>query len=578
MPRVPTRQETVQATPLQGGQQSLNVTPDMLGANRLKPWAAALSDVDAAAQRMKERDDADQVFKHEAEIRASYIQFESDTKKSRRADQAKGVTNDVDKWWQEQATQRVNKIGDGRQRHLLNQTVTRMRLQSLDSFRGFEDQQGEISHDTNWQASKALIASQAAADPKTVPTAIIDIQQKNAYYIARKGLGAEALEAINLQDTTKLHSEVIKQMVTADPTAAKNYFEANKKQIDGTSYDQITQLVNTASAANDGEQAANAAWEALGPKNYNDPVILDKMEAEVRKLFPNDATRVKAGISALRERVAAHNSTQAEVKAGAINTIMDMYGKTRSLSAIQKTPEWQALGGADRLKIEEHITNVQTAALNRGNAADERNQRALARRGFGAYLQYSNPDTLARMTESQVQALLPDLGNELTGQLMTKKRALSSESAKTEAKVDDDDFKAAASRMGLKPFDNKNENQKATIGELKFRVEQLIDLAQQNKKAPLTRAEKNELMNQEIARKVSVPGWFSSTDKPVITLSAEELGKLKVPSADRAQISEAMKARYEQTQDPRYAPTEENLRRWYAMSKSRSAALIPNGK
>jgi hypothetical protein len=580
MPRVPTQQETVQATPLRGGEQTTAVTAELqsIPGRQQAALGAAMLDAGVAAARMKDRNDADAVFKHETDVRAAYIQFESDTKKSRRADQAKGVTNDVDKWWQEQSTELGNKVSDARQRKLLGQTMTRMRLQSIDNFRGYEDAQGEISHDTNWEANKTLIMSQALADPKSIPSAIIDIQQKNAYMAARRGLSVEVKDAMDLKDTTKLHGEVIKQLVTADPTAAKNYFEANKKQIDGTSYDEITQLVNTASAANDGEKAASTVWDSIGPKGYNDPVMLDKLEGEIRKAYPNDAARAKAGISALRERVAAHNSTQAEVKAGAINAVMDVYGKTRSLSAIQKTPEWQALGGADRLKIEEHITASQTAALNRGNAADESNQRALRRRGMGAYLAYSNPETLAGMSDSQVQALLPDLGNELTSHLVEKKRALSSAEAKVDAKVDTDDFNAIAARMGLKPFDNKNEEQKAALGELKFRTEQLIDIAQRNKKGPLTRPEKNELMAQEIGRKVSIPGWFSTTDKPVITLSADDLAKIKVPDADRAQIAEAMKGRYAQTNDPRYAPTDANLKRWYAMSKSRAAALIPNAK
>jgi hypothetical protein len=581
MPRVPTRQEGVQAAPLQPLGQTSAATPELLSipGRQMQQFGAALNDASAAAQRVKERDDADAVFQHEAQLRADYIQFESDTKKSRRADQAKGVTNDVEKWWQEQSAQRIDKIPDGRQRHLLNQTVTRMRLQSLDNFRGYEDAQGEISHDTNWKASKELILSQAAADPKTVPSAIIDIQQKNAYFVARRGLGVEVKDAMDLADTTKLHSEVIKGLVTGDPTAAKNYFEANKKQINGTSYDEITKLVDTASAANDGEKAAGAAWEALGPKGYNDPVLLDKMEAQIRQQYPNDHARAKAGIGALRERVAAHNSTQGEVKAGAINAVMDKLMQSGSLAAVQKTPEWQALGGADRMKITEHWDARQTAALNRSNAADESNQRALRRKGFGAYLAYSNTDTLAGMSEAQVQALLPDLGNELTGHLMEKKRGLASAEAKVEAKVDQDDFNAAAARMGLKPYDNgKSDHEKAAIGELKFRVEQLIDTAQRTKKGPLTRAEKNELINQEMARKVSLPGFWSDTAKPVITLSAEELTKIKVPDTDRAQISDAMRSMYGKTKDARYAPTEANLKRWYALNKSRSAALIPDAQ
>jgi hypothetical protein len=579
MPRVPTSQETVRAQPLQGPVQSLNVTPDMLGANRMRPVAEALNSAADAAQRIKDRNDADEVFRHEAEIRADYIQFESSTKQSRRADQAKGVTNDVDKWWSQQASDRVNKITDPRQKHLLGQTVTRLRLQSLDSFRGFEDAQGEISHDTNWQASKDLIASQAAADPKTVPTAIVDIQQKNAYYAARKGLSATVHDALNLKDTTALHSNVIKQLVTSDPTAAKAYFDANKKQIHGANYDEITKLVDSASAASDGEKAAGAAWDALGPKSYNDPVLLDQMEKAVREQYPNDAHRSKAAIGALRERVAAHNSTQAEVKADSINKVMGVYEKTRSLTALQKTPEWQNLAPPERLKVEDYIASHQTAAIARSNAADERSQRALQRRGMGAYLAYSNPDTLSRMSEAQVQALLPDLGNDLTNHLMEKKRGQASAEAKTEAKVDADDFNATAARMGLKPYDNgKSDSEKADLGELKFRVEQLIDSAQRIKKGPLTRPEKNELMAQEIAKTVSVSGFWSNTDKPVVTLTPKELTQINVPANDRAQIIEAMRSRYAQSKDPRYAPTEANVKRWYAVSKSRSAALIPDAK
>jgi hypothetical protein len=588
MPRVPTFQPQVQDQALgmsemrpaysaelqtiQGRQQQqLGQAGERLGD--------ALGEIQA---RQKQRDDADTVFKNETALRAEWIQTESELRKSRRADQAKGVTGDVDKWWTERSGKLLEGITDPTQKRLLGQTAERMRIQALDGMRKFEDHEGEVAHDANWKSSKDLLISQAAANPAIAPDAVKQLQQKNAYYAAHKGLTDPAVtEAANLADTTKLHSEIIKQLVTKDPSAAAKYFADNKAQIAGTSYDDITKLVDTASAANDGEKAAGAVWDQQGPKGYNDPVLLDKMEAEIRKQYPNDAARAKSGISALRERVAAHNSSQAEVKAGAINSVMDVYAKTRSLASVQQSPEWQVLGGADRMKIEEHITNVQTAQLNRASAADARNQTQLQRRGMGAYLQYSDPQVLAGMSDAQVQALLPSLGNELTSHLVDKKRALSSKLATTEAKLDQDDFNAIASDMGLKPFEKSpSEDHKATLGALKFRTEQMIDAAQQQKKAPLSREEKNTLMRNEMAKTVSSPTWWglSSTEKPVISLTPQELTQIKVPAPDRKQIVEAMAAAYKQSPRADLEPTDANVKRWYARSKSPAAALIPNAR
>jgi hypothetical protein len=588
MPRVPTPQRQVQSDALGMSEMRPAYTAEMqtIQGRQQQALGQALDKAgDAAweiATRQKVRENADAAFKVETQLRSDWIQAESDLRKSRRADQAKGVTGDVDKWWQDAEDKVFGAVTEEGQRRVLRPIVGKLRLHSLESFRRFEDEQGEVAHDANWKSSKELLISQASADPSMAPAAVIELQRKNTYYAAHKGLTDPAVtEAANLTDTTRLHSEIIKQLVTKDPTAAAKYFADNKGQIAGTSYDEITKLVDTASAANDGEKAAGVVWDAQGPKGYNDPVLLDKMEAEIRKQYPNDAARAKSGISALRERVAAHNSSQAEVKAGAINSVMDVYAKTRSLASVQQSPEWQVLGGADRMKIEEHITNVQTAQLNRASAADARNQTQLQRRGMGAYLQYSDPQVLAGMSDAQVQALLPSLGNELTSHLVDKKRALSSKLATTEAKLDQDDFNAIASDMGLKPFEKSpSEDHKATLGALKFRTEQMIDAAQQQKKAPLSRDEKNTLMRNEMAKTVSSPTWWglSSTEKPVISLTPQELTQIKVPAPDRKQIVEAMAAAYKQSPRADLEPTDANVKRWYARSKSPAAALIPNAR
>jgi hypothetical protein len=595
MPRVPVYQPQVQEQALGMSESRSIVSPELLGvgARQQQALGQALGNASdagfAIAARQKERDDADAVFKSETQARADWIQAESAFRKSRRADQAKGVTGDTDKWWEDYSGKLMGGVTDPRQRRLLGQSVQKMRTQALAGMQHFEDQQGEVAHDANWQSSKDLLISQAAANPALVPDAVKQLQQKNSYYAAFKGhTDPSVKDAIDLADTTKLHTEVIKQLLTKDPTAAQKYFDEHKDQINGTSYDTLTKSLNTAVAANDGEKAADKVWAAQGPKSYNDAVTLDKMEEAIRQQFPDDHERRKSAIAALRERAAAHNASQAEVKADAINKVMDVYGTTKSLAAVKQSPEWQTLGGADRARIEEHVTNVQTAALNRENARlnrdnllEQRQQQQLQRRGMAAYLQYSDPQTLSSMSDAQVQALLPSLGNELTSHLVEKKRTLSNHLATTEAKIDNDDFNAFASQIGLKPYEpKKSEEHAATLGALRFRVEQVIDAAQQQKKAPLSRQEKQQLMQTEISRTVTSPTWFGlgSEEKAVIALTPEELAGIKVPAPDRKQITEAMAAAYKTSPRPDLEPTETNIRRWYARGKSPAAALIPNAR
>lgn len=590
MPRVPVAEARQRSEPLGLQPQHTVASPELLSNGRqVSALGGALGDAAGAAfdiaERKKQRDDADAVFKHEASLRAQYIQFESDTKRSRKADQAKGVTQDVDTWWQQQSDKTLGEVTDQRQRRLLTQSITRMRLQSLDSFRGYEDNQAEVAHDANWKASKATLISQAAADPKLAPDAIKQLQQKNSYYAAVRGLSAEVKDALDMEDTTRVHSEIIKQMVQVDPTRAKDYFEANKKQIAGTSYDEITKLVNHASAANDGEKAADAVWKESGPKGYNDPVMLDKLEDAVRTKYPDDRERQKAGIAALRERAVAHNAAQAETKADNTNRVLAIYQSTRSLAAAQKTPAWSQLSAADQLKIEDYVRGQQASILNLSNQASqrellnqERDQRRLKLQGFAAYAAYSDPEVLAKMSDQQVQALLPSLGNELTEHLLTKRRALTTRDAIGDAKIDNDDFNAIASRMGLRPHEkHQSEEQKAKLNELRYRVETIVDKAQRDSKAKLTREQKQEIMQREVSRTVSVPGWFwTATEKPVITLSQDELKKVVVPADARKQIVEGMAQAYKLRGGKEFEPTEENIRRWYARSVSpEGGKLIP---
>lgn len=145
--------------------------------------------------------------------------------------------------------------------------------------------------------------------------------------------------------------------------------------------------------------------------------------------------------------------------------------------------------------------------------------------------------------------------------------------------MDTEDFNRYAQDLGLDPYNAKSAEKKRQLGDLKYRVEQIIDMAQRQKGKELTREEKGELMKGEMARTVTVGGFFSDDTVPVIQLTPEQVRKVVVPTADRQQILDALKTMYQRDpKNPLYAPTDDNVRRLYLTNKSRAAALIPAQK
>ena len=296
-------------------------------------------------------------------------------------------------------------------------------------------------------------------------------------------------------------------------------------------------------------------------------------------MFPSEPEKARAAISEIRSRAQAFNASENERAAANIGTVMGAFENGASLAAIRRMPQFMALTGDKQAQIDERITNIQIARGGRDIQEMQRAQERLKLKGFAAYEQYSNPATLDAMSEAQIAQLLPVLGNDLTDHLLQKKRSIVKNDGKVVANIDNEDFNHVAQTMGLRPFEsNKSEDQKAQLGELKYRVEQLINQAQIAKKGLLTRDEKAELMRTEMARTVKVSGWFFDDTKPVIQLTADEVKKVVIPPGDRQQIAQALATMYSQTGGAQYAPTEANMRRFYLLNRSRAASLLPLDK
>ncbi|MGL4648580.1 MAG: hypothetical protein ACRC1H_04165, partial [Caldilineaceae bacterium] len=159
-------------------------------------------------------------------------------------------------------------------------------------------------------------------------------------------------------------------------------------------------------------------------------------------------------------------------------------------------------------------------------------------------------------------------GPELTGDLLKRYDSITKSPAKlAEAKVDHEDMQSVLASMGLDPL-TKNQSQKVLIGDVKSRMERAVDVAQQKSGKVLTREEKNAVMREEAARRVSIGNtWLGLGDPemvPAAALSAEQLAKVEIPrdriEKVRAQLAAA---RARNPDEPLYEDTPDNLRRAY---------------
>lgn len=576
MPRVPAAEgPQARTAPLQGGyQQPIDVTRDQRAA------AGALANVAGAIDAYQYRADQDAAFATEAALKTEWIDYESKLRDQRKGRDAATYDTEVETWWKEAGARHGKNLSPGAMR-LVNRSLVTSQVQALAGAKAYKEQQLNASAESSYRAAQAVSVNEAA----TVGTedaaikALADMGQKRLEWARLQGWTPEQIKADELNSATVLHSVMVQKLMRQDPAAAQVYFDKYRGAIGAEQQVQIEGALRQVSAAVDGSATAGEVWAQLGPKADGMPVELDKMEAAARAKYPNDPTRQRAAIENIQQRAAAHNAAERERTAGKVNSVMDAYSRGTPMSRLQTMPEFMALPGAERARIQEHIADRNHALWARSLEDRARLERAAQVKAFPAFLDYSDPEKLGTMTRAQVTALLPQLGNELTGHLVQRWDAMQKPAARLEARMDQEDFNHVADSMGLRPYDpTKSEAQRQQLGELKFRLEQMVDQVQRATKAPMSREDKLDMFKNEMARKVVVDGWFGDREVPVIQLKPEEVSKVLVPPEERPKIVEALQQMYRTTGDAAYAPTEANMRRVYLQNKSRAASLLPAEK
>lgn len=596
MPRVPLSQDTqVREVGLQGGyRENLDVTAPA------RQLSQALGSAADALGHMAQRDAETETWGIQSKMLQDFSAWRGAQQERAQGVNAKGYAESVQQWWKDAEATYASKASP-LAKDALRKSIAAFQTSNFDAATSHEQRQLDIANGQAFKANVSALEGQAIdAGPDRAAPIVSSIQKAIRMEGGKRGLD---LEPEALASSTRVHVNIISKLMQSDPARAERYYTEAKlaKQIDPAQFDNIEKGLSHATAANDGERSADETWKTLGPKNYNDPVALDKMEAKLREAYANDAPRRQAAIAALRERAAAHNAAQAETNAGNVNSVYKAIDGGMSMVRVMRTPQWLALPGKEQDQIlaqQESRAAARegraAAAEQRAFTAEQRKQHRMLLDNAGEYLRVSDPEALAKMTRPQVEALRSTFGFEGTQHLLNRYDSLQKNPGDlTEAKIDEDAFKRIGKDFGIETY-NPRPSDKELVGTLKYRVERVLGMAQAAKGKKLTEEEKESVMRQELSHQVILAnrvlgtgnireGWWNylnnASRMPVILLQPDQAQRVFVPKEDREKISEALATMYKRDpKNPAYAPTESNMRRLYLMRQSRAGALIPEGE
>lgn len=378
--------------------------------------------------------------------------------------------------------------------------------------------------------------------------------------------GTAEFNSLKSQTTSVFYSAIVDTMIAqGNDDGAKNvfYFADKSDQLTPQARVNLGNKLKIASVNTTARSAATEAWVTYAPASPDAPVrIYDMEESIYKKNLPPEVEH--QAIQQLRSRMSGYQAQKKEVEASNISGVLDKFRKGVPSEDLLRSPEFMALDGETRDKVQSHIFNTINTQRGQAEAELNRADRAKARAGFSKYWQLmSDPQALAKMSNNEVLATELELGQDLTNNLMQKWTALRSHPTDiAEATIDQDTFNYYAEESGIKVYGTGAD--KSTLGKLKHGVELAIDRAQQIKGGKLTRDEKEKLMKSEIERTViRDKGWFNADKKlPAAAITPSEIKSVRVPYKEipATQVEQAVNYMRSAGIIPMDMPTEKVIR------------------
>lgn len=343
MPRIPTY-DTPQAETraLPGVRQSSVASPALFSGSADQQVAigrglmSAGSQVDDIAVRMQDRENADMLFRAETALKDDYLKYETSVRQ-RKGQNAWGTTAETEQWFADQEKKHSDILQNDVQRKLFGQTVTKLRQAAMGSIANYES--GERHRSIEESAGASIVGSinLAAANaaewylkppapvqpPKDDATATTTTSEEGTPVNAPGeatatrdpiiGVKADIVKRVQVlanlngwtperksfeegKYLTNLHKQVIQSLTDKDPSKAREYFEANKAEINGADHDQIGKVLKVG-------ETKQAGFEFAERTDIQKLSLEDQLLA-ARDFYKNEPEKREAAVHELKTRAA----------------------------------------------------------------------------------------------------------------------------------------------------------------------------------------------------------------------------------------------------------------------------------
>lgn len=345
----------------QGAHNETRANPALFDAAGAQLEHFGLSGVKAGADvlniagGMQERQNLDMVSRQETATKAEYIPFETSVKQMRGQD-AVGATSKAADWWDKKIKDGADNLENPAQQRAYTQRMRQLQVAAVGSVANHEADQRRVSVDDATRASIGSSTSMAAANAdniEIVNQSRTDIINSTRALGASEGWKGERLAQEITQNTSRMHVQVIENMVDQDVSAARAYYDNVKgrtingvPELDGAQHDRIDKLLKHSGALEEAQQKV----DALSAK----PEHLSLAEGlqQIREDLKGDARQHAETM--WHQRFTESRMEREALQKDAADQAWGAYAKNRKLTDIPAVV-WQAMDGKDQLVIQDRF-------------------------------------------------------------------------------------------------------------------------------------------------------------------------------------------------------------------------------
>lgn len=202
---------------------------------------------------------ADNVLQAETSFKTEYLKMQQ-SMQDRKGQNAWGVTNEVNSWFDKAAPKYSDTLQNDAQRRAFQATFDSVRVQALETTGKFEADQRMQSVNESGKDSIQASINLAAADHNnqaTIDGARADVTKRIQLLGVLNGWSPEIRDAQMTNALTDLHKQVIGALVDENPDRAKAYYDANKNEIAGSDRDTIDKVIRVGTIRQIAQQATD---------------------------------------------------------------------------------------------------------------------------------------------------------------------------------------------------------------------------------------------------------------------------------------------------------------------------------